>query len=74
MYTYTYGDGTAVLNLNGVVEPEQTVVLPPLADGIFDVWVTEIIDQCNSNLVPSEKGRVVIFPKPSNSKIYHADN
>jgi hypothetical protein len=70
---YTYGDGTAVLNLNGVVDPTQTITLPPLADGTFDVWVTEIIDQCSSNLVPSEKGRVVIFPKPTNSRIYQAD-
>lgn len=68
---YTYGDGTAVVNLNGVVESEQAVTLPPLPAGIFDVWVTEIIDQCSSNLIPSEKGRVVIFPKPTtNSRIY----
>lgn len=68
--TYTYGDGTAVVNLNGVMEPEQTVTLPPLPTGIFDVWVKTIIDQCTENLIPSEKGRVVIFPKPTNSKIY----
>jgi hypothetical protein len=71
--TYTYGDGSAVLNLNGAIEPEQTVTLPPLPAGIFDFWVTEIIDQCTSNLVPSEKGRVVIFPKPTNSKIYQVE-
>ena len=68
--TYTYGDGTATLNLNGVVEPEQTVILPALPAGTHDVWVKTIIDQCTENLVPSEKGRVVIFPKPVNSKIY----
>lgn len=67
---YTYGNGTAVLNLNGVSEPEQTVSLPPLPAGQFDVWVTEIIDQCSQNLMPSDKGRIVIFPKPGNSKIY----
>lgn len=71
--SYTYGDGSAVVNLNGLVEPEQTITLQPLADS-FDIWVTEIVDQCNSNLTSSEKGRVVIFPKPANSKIYHADN
>ena len=70
---YTYGDGTAVINLNGVMENEQTITLPPLPKGIFDVWVTEIIDQCTENLVPSEKGRIVIFPKPTNSKIYNVD-
>jgi hypothetical protein len=67
---YTYGDGIAILNLNGVTEPEQTVTLPPLPAGITEVWVREIIDQCSSNLMPSERGRVVIFPKPTNSKIY----
>jgi hypothetical protein len=67
---YTYGDGIAILNLNGVTEPEQTVTLPPLPAGITEVWVQEIIDQCSSNLMPSERGRVVIFPKPVNSKIY----
>jgi len=67
---YTYGDGTAVVNLIGAVEPEQTRTLPALPAGIFDVWVTEIIDQCSSNLISSDKGRVVIFPKPTNSNIY----
>lgn len=66
---YTYGDGTAILNLNGVTEPEITVPLPPLPEGSTDVWVQEIIDQCSSNLVPSEKARVVIYPIPTNSKI-----
>ncbi len=71
---YTYGDGSASINLNGVVEPEQTVKLPPLPVGTTEVWVQEIIDQCSSNLIPSDRGRIVIFPKPVNSKIYQVDN
>jgi len=67
---YTYGDGTAVLNLNGIIDPEQTVKLPPLPVGITEVWVKEIIDQCTSNLMPSEKARIVIYPIPTQSKIY----
>jgi hypothetical protein len=67
---YTYGDGSTILNMNGVTEPEQTVTLPPLPAGATEVWVQEIIDQCTSNLMPSEKGRIVIFPKPANTKIY----
>lgn len=67
--TYTYGDGTAVVNLNGVVEPVQTISLPPLPVGTTDVWVKEIIDQCTSNLIPSEKARVVIYPIPTHTKI-----
>jgi hypothetical protein len=66
---YTYGDGTAVVNLNGIVEPVQTISLPPLPVGATDVWVKEIIDQCTSNLIPSEKARVVIYPIPTHTKI-----
>jgi hypothetical protein len=66
---YTFGDGTATLNLNGITEPKQTVTLPPLPAGQFDVWVTEIIDQCSQNLLPSEKARIVIYPKPANTQI-----
>ncbi len=66
---YTFGDGTATLNLNGITEPEQTVSLPPLPAGQFDVWVTEIIDQCSQNMLPSEKARIVIYPKPANTQI-----
>ncbi len=70
---YTYGDGTVVLNLNGVTEPEQVVKMPALPVGVTEIWVKEIIDQCTSNLIPSEKGRIVIFPKPTNSKIYQVN-
>ena len=71
--TYTYGDGSTIVNLNGLTEPEQTVFLPPLPAGTHEVWIKEIIDQCSNNMMPSEKGRIVIFPKPSNSKIYPVD-
>ena len=67
---YTYGDGTASINLNGNSDEEMTVQLPSLPVGNTEVWVKQIIDQCTSNLIPSEKGRIVIFPKPANSKIY----
>ena len=67
---YTYGDGTVILNMNGIMEPEQTVTLPPLPVGITDIWVQEIIDQCTRNLIPSEKARIVIYEIPTNSGIY----
>lgn len=67
---YTYGNDNTVVNLNGITEPEQTIKLPPLPVGTTDIWVQEIIDQCSSNIKPSEKGRIVIFPIPTNSKIY----
>jgi hypothetical protein len=71
---YTYGDGAASVNLYGEDEVEETVILPPLAAGNHDVWIKQIIDECSSNLMPSEKGRVVIFPKPTNSKIYQIND
>jgi hypothetical protein len=66
---YSYGDGSAVVNLNGITEPVITRTLPPLPVGATDVWVNEIIDQCTSNLVPSEKARIVIYPIPTHTKI-----
>ncbi len=71
---YTYGDGTASVNLYGITEHERAIILPPLPVGSTDIWVQEIIDQCSSNLIPSEKARVVIFPKPKNSQIYQVNN
>jgi len=67
---YTYGDGTASLNLYGENEVEQTVKLPPLPVGTTEIWVKQIIDECSNNLKQSEKGRIFIFPIPTNSKIY----
>lgn len=71
---YTFGDGSAVINLNGVIDPVQTISLPPLPAGVNEIWVKEIIDQCTDNLIPSEKGRIVIYPKPVNSKIFQIDD
>jgi len=77
--TYTYvsnGNGANEVNVNlvGLVEEEFTVALPPLPVGITEVWVQQIIDECTENLVPSEKARVVIFPKPVQSRIYPVGN
>lgn len=67
---YTYGTEANFVNLVGITQPELTVVLPPLPVPGTDVWVMEVTDQCTVNSYPSEKGRVVIFPKPRNSQIY----
>jgi hypothetical protein len=72
--TYTYKsepNGNEVsVNLNGVTEPDFTVIMPPLPVGITDIWVQQIIDECTENLIPSNKARIIIYPKPSNSRIY----
>ena len=67
---YTYGDGTASINLYGEDDNEQIVRLPALPPDTYEVWVKQIIDECSSNFLPSQKGRVIIYPKPTNSGIY----
>lgn len=64
------GNEVISLNLNGVTENEITIPMPPLPVGITEFWVDQIITECSENLVPSERGRILIFPKPSQSKIY----
>jgi len=70
---YTYGDGTNIVNLNGIVENEITIpITNPLPVGTTNFWVMTVTDQCTVNsyeLDPVEVG-VIIYPKPANSKIY----
>lgn len=73
--TYTYvshanGENEINVNLIGQVEDEFTVSMPPLPVGLTEIWVQQIIDQCTENLIPSERARIVIYPKPAQSKIY----
>jgi len=72
-YTYVSeanGTNEISMNLNGQVEEEFTVSLPALPAGITEFWVDQIIDQCVENLKPTERARIVIYPKPTNKKIY----
>ncbi len=77
VYSYeslSNGQINATVNLNGQVESEFTVSMPPLPVGITEFWVQQIIDQCSENLIPTDKGRILIFPKPAQSKIYLKDD
>lgn len=67
------GNNIISANLNGIVEHEITISMPPLPVGATEIWVDEIITQCTINLLPSDKGRIMIYPKPSQSKIYLKD-
>ena len=72
-YSYvseTNGDNIISVNINGVVESDITIPMPPLPAGITEVWVDQIITECSENLIPSDRGRIFIFPKPEQSKIY----
>ena len=73
-----YGDelNPSTINLNGISEPEYYV--PPimgLNEGETEIWVMEISDGCvESYLVPDpQKARIIIYPKPTNSRIYQVD-
>jgi hypothetical protein len=59
--------------MNGITENEFTIAMPPLPVGATEIWVNEIITQCSINLIPSDKGRILIYPKPAQSKIYLKD-
>ncbi len=77
-FKYSYssesnGNNIVSVNVNGVVEHEVTIPMPPLPVGATEVWVDEIITECTINLIPSDKGRIMIYPKPAQSKIYLKD-
>jgi hypothetical protein len=67
---YTYGDGSSVLNMNGDVS-EIEFTPPVTIKQTTDIWITKIINRCIEEIVGTpEKARVVIFPIPTQSKIY----
>ena len=69
--TYTYGDGTNVINLNGITETEFVVPIDPLPPGITQFWVMEVSDDCTINSYPvPAKTDVEVYPTPTNSRIY----
>lgn len=72
--TYTYGDGSNVVNLNGISEPEYYIPFTelPILTTTTQFWIMEVSNDCKVRSYESEpqKVGVVIFPKPSNSKIY----
>ena len=72
IYSYSSdanGNTTMSVNLH-TTENENIITMPPLPAGLTEVWVDQIITECSENLVPSERGRILIYPKPSQSKIY----
>jgi len=69
---YTFGDGTTVVNLNGITEMERTIALDPFPVGETKFWIMEVTDNCTVHSYESDpqKVGVLIYPKPKNSKIY----
>jgi hypothetical protein len=71
---YTYGDGTDIVNLNGITENEFNIPIPLVRPGKTDFWVMEVVEDngvCRIvNSTPTQKVGVLIYAKPKNSKIY----
>ena len=69
---YTYGDESNAVNLYGIAEQEYIIPAPMLPVGKTDFWIMEVSDDCtvNSYVVNPTKVGVLIYPKPTSSKIY----
>jgi len=71
--TYTFGDGSNIVNLNGIVEEDRSIpIMVPLPVGETKFWVMTVTDQCTVNSYEADPSKVgvFIFPKPTNSPIY----
>jgi hypothetical protein len=75
-YSYSSdGNGNNIVSVNlHTPDSENIVKIPALPVGLTEFWVEEIITQCTINMIPSDKGRILIYPKPSQSKIYLKDD
>lgn len=69
----TDSDGAIAINLMGETENEKTVSLPPLPVGPTEFHIVQVADKCTVNDQIVEKTVVHIYPRPSNSRIYVAD-
>ncbi len=74
-YSYSSdGNGNNIVSVNfHTPDSENIIKMPALPVGLTELWVDEIITQCTINMLPSDKGRIMIYPKPSQSKIYLKD-
>ena len=70
---YTFGDGTNHVNLNGITDQEVTIPVIGLPVGETEFWIMEISDGCVTSYPVPQKARVVIHPKPTNTRIYQVD-
>ncbi len=79
-YTIDYGYGDEltgnVVNMNGVIVdgPEVTIpIMNPLPVGSSTFWVIKVEDDCKAYEYPVDerpRSGIIIYPKPTNSKIY----
>jgi hypothetical protein len=78
-FEYAYGDGVNTVNLIGHTDDSE-IMLPittPLAVGEYTFWIMEVTDACTVNSYEVDERPstgILIFPKPTNSKIYLKDD
>jgi hypothetical protein len=68
--SYTYGDGTDIIDVPDITEPEYVIPIAPGPVTTTEYWVMEVSDTCTTNNQPSEKVEIKVYPKPTNSRIY----
>lgn len=78
-FEYTYGEGVNAVNLMGHTDdPEVAVpILTPLTVGTHKIWIMEVNDACEVNSYEEDRAPrtgIVIYPKPTKSKIYVKDD
>ena len=71
-WTVTYTDGTDSWQFT-TSDNAHVIDINPGPTTTTEYWVTEITDAYGTNTEPSEKVKIIIYPKPSSSKIYQID-
>lgn len=78
-FEYAYSDGVNTVNLNGHTDDPEIVIplTSPLVVGESTFWIMEVTDACEViSYEVNERPRtgIVIYAKPTNSKIYVKDD
>lgn len=78
-FEYSYFDGTNTINLNGHTDDPEILIpiMDPLPTGYTNFWIMEVTDACEVityELDERPRTGIVIYPKPTNSKIYVKDD
>jgi len=68
--TYTYGEGTDQIEVPDIDESEYVIPIAPGPLTTTEYWIMKVSDTCTTNDEPTEKVKVTVYPKPTNSRIY----
>ena len=78
-FTYTYGDGVNHVNGIGHTDDPEYIfqITDPLPEGKTTFWIMEVTDACTVKTYETDErpgAGILIYPKPTNSKIYVKDD